>query len=76
MGGPDELLLSLRKVAAEKLSSARKHPSVPVPDLHARKDIRGILVELVLYRLADIRGDDSNVDEAGHAIIDDRDGSG
>src|SRR6266849_7300786 len=72
MGGPDELLFSLRKVSAEKLSPVRKHPSVPVHDLHAREDIRGILVELVLYRLADIRGDCSNVDEAGYAIIDAR----
>ena len=69
---PDELLLLLGKVSAEKLSPVRKHPGVPVRDLDARKDIRGILVELVLYRLADIRGDCSNVDEAGHAIIDSR----
>src|SRR6202012_1567348 len=55
MGGPDELLLLLGKVSAEKLSPVRKHPSVPVRDLHARKDIRGILVELVLYRLAEDR---------------------
>src|SRR5271155_4133455 len=72
MGGPNELLLLLGKVSAEKLSPVRKHPGVPVHDLHPRKDIRGMLVELVLYRLADIRGNCSNVDEAGHAIIDAR----
>ena len=69
---PDEFLLLLGKVSAEKLSPVRKHPGVPVRDLDARKDIRGILVELVLYRLADIRRNRSNVDEAGHAIIDSR----
>src|ERR1700758_1647441 len=72
MGGPDELLLCLGKVSAEKLSPVRKHPGAPVRDLDARKDIRGILVELLLYGLADIRGDRSDVDKAGHAIIDAR----
>jgi hypothetical protein len=71
---PDKLLLLLGKVSAEELSPVWKHPGVPVLDLHARKDIRGILVELVLYRLADIRGNCSNVDEASHAIIDSRGG--
>src|SRR5690242_15144837 len=72
MGGPDELLLLLGKVSAEKLSPVRKHPGEPVRDLDARKDIRGIFVELVLYSLANIRGDRSDVDKAGNAIIDAR----
>jgi hypothetical protein len=57
MGGPDEFLLFLGKVPAEKLSPFREHPSAPARDLDAREDIRQIFVELLLYRLADIRGD-------------------
>ena len=72
MGGPNELLLFLGKVSAEELSSVRKHSGVPVSDLDATKDIGGILVELILNSLADIRRNGSNVDEASHAIIDSR----
>src|SRR5258708_6139905 len=72
MGCPDELLFFLGKVSREKLSTVRKHPGAPVRDLDAREDIRRILVELLLYGLADIRGDRSDVDKAGHAIIDAR----
>src|SRR5213595_3070890 len=70
MGCPDELLFFLGKVSCEKLSTVRKHPGAPVRDLDAREDIRRILVELLLYGLADIRGDHSDIDKAGHAIID------
>src|SRR3569833_221940 len=66
---PDELLLFLRKVSAEKLGSIRKHPGVPISNLAARKDVRGILVELGLNSLADVRRNCTNVDEASHAII-------
>lgn len=70
MGGPDEFLLLLREVSAEKLSPIRQHPGVPVRDRDARKNIRRILVELLLYGFADIRGDRCDVDKAGHAVID------
>ena len=76
MGGPDKLLLLLGKVSAEELSPVRKHPGSPVRDLDARKDIRRILVELVLYSLTYIRGNGCNVDEADYAIIDARSGNG
>ncbi len=72
MGGPNKLLFFLRKVSREKLSTIRKHPGAPVRDLDAREDIRRILVKLLLYGLADIRGNRSDVDKAGHAIIDPR----
>jgi hypothetical protein len=70
MRGPDELLLLLGEVSAEKLSATRKHPGVPVSDLNAREDIRGILVELVLNSLSDVRRHCSDVDEARDAIVD------
>ena len=55
MGGPDELLLLLGKVSAEKLRTVRKHPGASVRDLDARENIRWILVELLLDGLADIQ---------------------
>src|SRR5579885_1398046 len=64
MRRPDESLLLLGKVAAEELGPIREHPGVAVSDLDARKDIRGILVELVLNGLADIRCNRSNVDRS------------
>src|ERR1700722_14938920 len=72
MGGPDELLLFLGKVSRKKLGAVRKHPGAPVRDFDASEDIRWILVELLLYGLADIRGNGPDVDEASHAIIDPR----
>src|ERR1043166_6245283 len=72
MSCPDELLFFLGKVSREKLSTVRKHPGAAVRYLDAREDIRRILVELLLYGLADIRGDRCDVDKAGHAIIDAR----
>ena len=72
MSGPNQLLVCFRKVSREKLSTVRKHPGSPVRDLDAREDIQWILVELILDGLADIRGNRSDVDEAGHAIIDTR----
>jgi len=62
MRRPDELLLLLGKISAEKLCATRKHSGVPVSDLDAREYIRGILVELVLNSLADVRRNGSNVD--------------
>src|SRR5690349_18855095 len=59
---PDELLLFLGEISAEKLSPVRKHPGISVHDLDTRKDIRRILVELLLHGLADIRGDRCDVD--------------
>src|SRR5690349_1205456 len=76
MRGPDELLLFLGKVATEKLRAIRKHPDVAVSELNTREDIRGILVQLVLNCLADIRRNCADVDEAGHAIVDARSGDG
>jgi len=72
MGCPDELLFFLGKVSREKLSTVRKHPGAPVRDFDAREDIRRILVKLLLYGFADIRGDRSDVNKSGHAIIDAR----
>src|SRR4029077_16375909 len=74
---PDKPLLFLGKISAEKLSPVRKHPGVPVRNLAAKKNIRWILFELILYCLSDIRRNRSDVDEPSHAIIDarSRDGS-
>src|SRR6185369_5920204 len=72
---PDQFLLLFGKIPAEKLSPTRKHPGVSISDFDAREDIRWILVELLLYGLADIGGDRSDVHEASYAIIDARSGN-
>src|SRR4030095_1163055 len=69
MGGPNQLLVFLGEVSCEELGAIRKHPGTPIGDLDARKNIRRILVELVLYGLAGIRSDRCNVDEANHALV-------
>lgn len=74
MSGPHKLLLLRGKVSAEELGPIRKHPGIPISDLDAREDIRGIFIELVLNRLADIGRDRSDVDEARYSIIDSRSG--
>lgn len=73
---PDEFLLLFGQISAEKLGPVREHPGVPILDLYASKDIRGILVELVLHGLTGIWRNCSNVDEAGDALIDSGGGDG
>src|SRR6185369_13553580 len=69
MSCPNDLLLFLREVSTEEFRSIRKHPGTPIGDLDASEDVRGILVELILNRLASVRGNRCDVDEASYAII-------
>src|SRR5260370_17765890 len=69
VSGPDDLLLLLRKVAAEILNAFREHPDPSVGNFDVAEDWCGVLVELALHRFASIGSDSGDVNQPDNSII-------
>src|SRR5260370_1242851 len=69
VGGPDDLLLLLRKVAGEILDAFREHPDPSVGNFDVAEDWCGVLVELALHGLTSIGSDRGDVNQPDDAII-------
>src|SRR5260370_42314420 len=69
VGGPDDLLLLLRKVAGEVLNAFREHPDPSVGNFDVAEDWWGVLVELALHGFASIGSDSGDVNQPDNAII-------
>src|SRR5258708_6000135 len=69
VGGPNDLLLLLRKVAGEVLNTFREHPDPSVGNFDVAEDWCGVLVELALHRFASIGSDRGDVNQPHNAII-------
>jgi len=69
VGGPDDLLLLLRKVTGEILSAFREHPDPSVGNFDVAEDWCGVLVELALHGFMSIGSDRGDVNQPDNAII-------
>src|SRR2546429_9064814 len=69
VGGPDDLLLLLRKVAGEILNAFREHPDPSVGNFDVAEDWCGVLVELALHGFTGIGSDRGDVNQPDNAII-------
>src|SRR5260370_27212112 len=69
VGGPDDLLLLLRKVAGEILNAFREHPDPSVGNFDVAEDWCGVLVQLALHGFISIGSDRGDVNQPDNAII-------